>query len=73
MRKKAFAVSAEGRLTCLIVGSLPYVLMIFLLLTNPSFILDVVDHPMFYPLMGGAWVLWLVGIIWIWRMVNIKV
>lgn len=73
MRKKAWAVSAEGRLTCLIVGALPYLLLAYFLLTNPSFILDVVDHPMFWPFMGGAWVLWLIGIIWIWRMVNFKV
>lgn len=73
MRKKAYAVSAEGRLTCLIVGSLPYVLLGFLLLTNPTFITDVMDHPMFWTFMGGAFFLWLVGIIWIWRMVNIKV
>ena len=73
LKKKAYAVSAEGRLTAVMVGALPYVLMAFLLLTNASFILDVVDDPNFWPLMGGAWVLWLVGMIMIWRMVNIKV
>ena len=73
LRKRAWAVSAEGRLTCLIVGVLPYFLLGFLMSTNPRFILDVVDDPMFWPLMGGAWVLWVIGIIWIWRMVNIKV
>lgn len=73
MRKKAWAMSAEGRLTCVIVGALPYLLFGFLMMTNPAFILDVVDDPMFWPLMGGAWFLWLIGILWIWRMVNIKV
>lgn len=73
MRKKAYAVSAEGRLTAVIVGSLPYLLLAFLLLTNPTFITDVMDNPAFWPLMIGAWVLWLIGIVWIWRMVNIKV
>ena len=73
MKKKAMAVSAEGRLTLLIVGSLPYILLGFLMSSNPSFILDVVDHPVFWPMMGGAWILWLIGVIWIWRMVDIKV
>lgn len=73
LKKKAFAVSAEGRLTALIVGSLPYFLLGFLLATNPGFILGSVEEPLFWPLMTGAWCLWLVGMIIIWRMVNIKV
>ena len=73
LKKKAIAVSAEGRLTAIIVGALPYVLGFFLFLTNPDLILGVWDHPLFFPIMSGAWVLWLVGIIVIWRMVNIKV
>jgi tight adherence protein B len=73
LEKKAFAVSAEGRLTAVIVGSMPYLLLIFFLLTNPGFILDQVENPMFWPLMMGAWVMWLIGMIMIWRMVNIKV
>jgi tight adherence protein B len=73
MKKKAWAVSAEGRLTLMIVGTLPYLLLAWMLLTNPSFILNVLDHPLFWPMMGSAWVLWLIGVLWIWRMVNIKV
>ncbi len=73
LKKKAFAVSAEGRLTAVIVGSLPYFLMGFLLATNPDFILGSIEEPLFWPIMTGAWCLWLVGMIIIWRMVNIKV
>lgn len=73
LKKKAFAVSAEGRLTAVIVGSLPYFLLGFLLATNPDFILGSIKEPLFWPLMTGAWCLWLVGMIIIWRMVNIKV
>ena len=73
LKKKAFAISAEGRLTAIMVGSLPYIVLAMLLLINPGFILGAVDDPLFWPLMSGAWGLWLVGIIMIWRMVNIKV
>lgn len=73
MKKKALAVSAEGRLTAIIVGSLPYVLGAMLLLISPDFILQSVDDPKFWPSMFGAWLLWLTGIIIIWRMVNIRV
>lgn len=57
----------------MIVGSLPYLLLAYFLGTNPAFILDQIEHPLYWPLMGGAWVLWLIGMIVIWRMVNIKV
>lgn len=73
MRKKAWAISSEGRMTLMIVGSLPYLLLAYFLMTNPPFILDAVDHELFWPLMGGAQALWVVGVIWIWKMVNIKV
>ena len=73
MRKKAWAISSEGRMTMMIVGALPYLLLAYFLLTNPSFILDAVDHSMFWPLMGGAQALWVIGIIWIWNMIHIKV
>ncbi len=73
LKKKAFAMSAEGRLTAVIVGSLPYIMLAYFLGTNPSFILDQIENPMFWLMMGGAWVMWLIGMITIWRMVNIKV
>jgi tight adherence protein B len=73
LKKKALAVSAEGRLTAVIVGALPYLLLGFLLATNPDFILGSIDEPLFWPLMVGAWCLWLFGMVVIWRMVNIKV
>lgn len=73
LKKKAIAVSSEGRLTAIMVGSLPYLVLALLLMVNPGFILGTIDHPLFWPLMTGAWVLWLTGIIMIWKMVNIKV
>lgn len=73
LKKKALAVSAEGRLTAVIVGSLPYCLLGFLLASNPDFILGSIEEPLFWPLMIGAWILWFFGMIIIWRMVNIKV
>lgn len=73
MRRKAHAISAEGRLTAMIVGSLPYALLFFLLSSNPEFFDLGLTSPLFWPLMIGAWFLWLAGIIWIWRMINIKV
>lgn len=73
LKQKAIAVSAEGRLTAIMVGALPYIVLALLLIVNPGFILGTIDNPLFWPLMTGAWVLWLIGMVTIFRMVNIKV
>jgi tight adherence protein B len=73
MRKKAIAVSAEGRISCFVVGGLPFLLALAILALNPAFFTDVARDPLFVPMIGGGFVLWAIGIWWIWRMVNFKV
>ncbi len=72
MRKKIVAMSAEGRITCFVVGGLPFALVLAILALNRSFYGDVVDDVAFWPMIGGGFVLWILGITWIWRMVNFK-
>lgn len=72
MRKKIVAISAEGRITCFVVGGLPFLLVLAIMALNPGFFLDVIDDKMFWPMIGGGFVLWILGISWIWRMVNFK-
>jgi tight adherence protein B len=72
MRKKIVAMSAEGRITCFVVGGLPFLLVLAIMALNPSFFMDVVEDVLFWPMIGGGFVLWALGITWIWRMVNFK-
>ena len=72
MRKKIDAMSAEGRMSCFVVGGLPFALALAILALNPKFFTDVSNDIMFLPMMGGGLILWVLGIIWIWRMVNFK-
>lgn len=72
MKKKIVAISAEGRITCFVVGGLPFALVLVILAVNPPFYGDVVGDVMFWPMIGGGFVLWVLGITWIWRMVNFK-
>ncbi|MEK7266528.1 MAG: type II secretion system F family protein [Pseudomonadota bacterium] len=72
MRKKIVAISAEGRITCFDVGGLPFLLVLAIMALNPLFFTEVVDDVMFWPMIGGGFVLWVLGITWIWRMVNFK-
>lgn len=72
MRKKIVAISAEGRITCFVVGGLPFLLVLAITALNPSFYGEVIDDAFFWPMIGMGFVLWLLGITWIWRMVNFK-
>ncbi|OFX00208.1 MAG: hypothetical protein A3E78_06430 [Alphaproteobacteria bacterium RIFCSPHIGHO2_12_FULL_63_12] len=72
MRKKIVAISAEGRITCFVVGGLPFLLVLAIMGLNPAFFLEVIDDKLFWPMIGGGFVLWVLGITWIWRMVNFK-
>lgn len=72
MRKKIVAISAEGRITCFVVGGLPFLLVLAIMGLNPAFFMEVVDDKLFWPMIGGGFVLWVLGISWIWRMVNFK-
>jgi len=73
MRKKVHAMSAEGRISCFVVGGLPFVMALAIAALNPAFYSDVSGDPMFWPMIGGAFCSWAFGISWIWRMVNFKI
>jgi tight adherence protein B len=72
MRKKIVAMSAEGRISCFVVGGLPFLLVLAIMGLNPKFFTDVIEDVLFWPMIGGGFVLWVLGITWIWRMVNFK-
>ncbi len=72
MRKKISAMSAEGRMTCFIVGGLPFALVLAISALNPAFFTDVIGDKLFWPMIGAGFVMWVIGIMWIWRMVNFK-
>ncbi len=73
LRKKALALSAEGRMTAFLVGGLPFVVIAAIVSRNAEYYTDVFDEPSFWPMMALAFILWAAGITSIWRMTNIKV
>lgn len=73
MYLKVRSLSSEGRMTGWLLTALPIFTFVMLFLSNPRFYLDVARDPIFYigfPLMIG-W--YLVGVIAIRKMVNLKV
>lgn len=73
MFKKIRALSAEGRLSAKILASMPFVFGGLVFSSKPDFYLDVIDDPLFLPLLGVAFVLELLGIYIMYKLVNFRV
>lgn len=73
MFKKVRAVSAEGRLSAVVIGLLPFVVSGSISVLNPSFFGQVAGDPLFLPLIASAAVMLAMGEFWIWRMVNFRI
>jgi tight adherence protein B len=73
LRRKAQAISAEGRLSFWVISALPFVVVAAIMGMQPHYYRDAVGDPLFWPLMSVPPMLWLVGAMTIWRMVNFKV
>ena len=73
LRKKVRAISAEGRLTLIVVSVLPAVVALGISLAKPGYYTEVAGNPLFWRLMAIPPVLVLLGTFIIWRMINFKV
>ncbi|MFO1059996.1 MAG: type II secretion system F family protein [Dongiaceae bacterium] len=73
MKLKIKAVSAEGRFSAVVLSIVPFGLVGMLTFLNPDFYSGVQDDPIFMPVMTGAFVMMIFGIIVMWRMVNFRV
>ncbi len=65
--------SAEGRVSALILSTLPFALGIVLTLINPGFVAVLWTDPLGLKMLLGALALMLLGVFWMWRMIDIAV
>ncbi len=73
MFAKIRAISAEGRISAIIVGILPFAVAGVIHVTAPDYFAAVIDDPLFWPLIGFGGVLLILGHITIYRLVNFRV
>jgi tight adherence protein B len=73
LKLKVRALSSEGRMTALILTTLPVFAFTMLFVVRPSFFLDVADDPLFIPGFVVLLLLYGVGFFWIRRMIDLKV
>jgi tight adherence protein B len=74
LRRQIKVLSAEGRLSAVILVALPFVLAIYLILVRPEYIGALVTSGLFgWAMVVGASTLMLIGVIWIRKMIQIEV
>lgn len=71
--KKVKAMSAEGRVTGIVVGILPVVIAGIITLMMPNYYSDHFGNPNFFVIMTFPLVAYVIGLIWMKRLVSIKV
>jgi tight adherence protein B len=67
------AISAEGRLSCMVIGILPLAMGIILTILRPDYYAAVSGHRLFWVFIGAIPVMLLSGWFTMWRMVNFKI
>lgn len=72
-RRQIQVLSAEGKLSAYILVALPFLLLFYLLLTNPTYLAPLITNPIGLFMAGGAVLLMLAGIFWMSRMIKIDV
>ena len=73
MQASVKVLSAEGRISALILSTLPFALAGLLTLINPEFVAVLWTHPLGIQLLMIALGLMFTGIVWMWRMIDISV
>jgi tight adherence protein B len=73
VRRSIDTLSAEGKLSAIILIALPFVITGFLLLTNTSYILPLFTTAVGWLMVGTISILMIIGIIWIRRLIAIDV
>ena len=73
MMRKVRALSSEGRMTAVMLTTLPVLSFTLLFMANPSFYLDVADDPAFLPGYVVLLTLYAIGFFTIRRMIDLKV
>jgi tight adherence protein B len=73
VRRQISALSAEGRLSAVILIALPFVILGFLLVTNPGYLTPLLTNVLGWIMLGIVSVLMLIGVVWIRKMIAIDV
>lgn len=72
LAKRIRSLGSEGRMSAVLLSILPVFLVSFMFVTQPQFYTEKFSDPMFFPIVGGVLVLYLIGQYIMHRIVNFK-
>ena len=72
IRRQVKALSAEGKLSAIVLGALPFVIIAFLSMTNPGYLAKFTESVIGYGMIAGVVVLMLAGGFWLKKTVAIR-
>ena len=70
---RCVVLSGEGRISAWILSLLPFALAAVLNLINPGFISTLWTQPLGLQMLYSCLVLMLLGIVWMWRLIDIRI
>jgi tight adherence protein B len=73
LRRHVRALSAEGRLSCFILGGLPPAFLVYLTLTKPDYVHPMYTTPIGWIMCAGMAILLSVGILWMSKVAKVEV
>jgi tight adherence protein B len=73
MFAKIKSVSAEGRMSGIVLGIMPIAIGLIITALRPDYFSGVSNHPMFWPIMGITPIMLISGWVTMWRLVHFKV
>lgn len=73
LRREMKALTAEGRVSAIVLGSLPFFLFTFLFFSRRTYLQPMLDSTRGLMALGGAFLLLLAGIFWLTRIVKVDV
>ncbi len=73
LRRHVRALSAEGRLSCWILGGLPPIFLLYLMLSRPKYVAPMFQEPLGWVMVAAMATLLSVGIFWMTRLVKVEV
>ena len=73
LRRHVKALSAEGRLSCWILGGLPPVFFLYLLVSQPSYVKPLYTEPIGWLMLSVGAVMLTVGIFWMSKVAKVEI
>ncbi len=72
IRRRITALSAEGKISGVVLGGMPFVLAIVIMFLNPTYLQELLDSAMGIAMIVGGLVAMVIGIVWMRKITNLK-